>query len=88
MLLILLSEPHGKVPLFIDDWRPFRPKNAMEWAAWAAAKIGLVDPIPYQPIGGLKRARGGFVDAGHAGAAWARSRRCAPTTRRTSCSRT
>ena len=33
----------------------------MEWAAWAASKIGLVDPIPYQPIGGLKRARGGFA---------------------------
>src|ERR1700754_992927 len=61
VLLILLSEPHGKVPLFVDDWKPFRPKNAMEWAAWAASKIGLVDPIPYQPIGGLKRARGGFV---------------------------
>ena len=61
VMLILLSEPHGKVPLFIDDWQPFRPSNAMEWAAWAAAKVGLVDPIPYQPIGGLKRARGGFA---------------------------
>ena len=27
VLLILLSEPHGKAPLFIDDWSPFRPKN-------------------------------------------------------------
>jgi hypothetical protein len=61
VLLILLSEPRGKVPLFIDDWQPFRPKNAMEWAGWAASKLGLVDPIPYQPIGGLKRARGGFA---------------------------
>src|SRR3954465_12004410 len=77
VLLILLSEPKGKVPLFIDDWQPFRPKNAMEWAGWAASKLGLVDPIPYQPIrgaqrargaplppqpiGGLKRARGGFA---------------------------
>src|SRR3954466_4214626 len=61
VMLILLSEPHGKVPLFIDDWQPFRPSNAMEWAAGAAAKAGLVDPIPYQPIGGLKRARGGFA---------------------------
>ena len=69
VLLILLSEPHGKVPLFIDDWSRFKPSNAMEWAAWAASKIGLVDPIPYQPIGGLKRARGGFVVARHAGAA-------------------
>jgi hypothetical protein len=61
VMLILLSEPHGKAPLFIDDWSAFKPSSAMEWAAWAAAKLGLVDPIPYQPIGGLKRARGGFV---------------------------
>ena len=25
VLLILLSEPAGKAPLFIDDWQPFRP---------------------------------------------------------------
>src|SRR5919112_3183962 len=61
VLLILLSEPHGKAPLFIDDWQPFRPSNAMEWAAWAASKLGLVDTIPSQPIGGLKQARGGFA---------------------------
>jgi hypothetical protein len=61
VMLILLSEPKGKVPLFIDDWRPFRPKGAVEWAAWLASKVGLVDPIPYQPIGGVARARGGFA---------------------------
>ena len=60
-LLILLSEPHGKVPLFLDEWRPFRPRGAVEWVAWLASKVGLVDPIPYQPIGGLARARGGFA---------------------------
>jgi hypothetical protein len=60
-ILILLSEPHGKVPLFIDDWRPFRPRGAVEWVAWLASKIGMIDPIPYQPIGGLARARGGFA---------------------------
>jgi hypothetical protein len=60
VLLILLSEAKGQVPLFVDDWQPFRPKNALEWAAWAASKLGLVDPIPYQPIGGIKRARGGI----------------------------
>src|SRR6185436_6969478 len=60
-LLILLSEPHGKVPLFLDEWRPFRPRGAVEWVAWLAAKAGVVDPIPYQPIGGLARARGGFA---------------------------
>jgi hypothetical protein len=63
VLLILLSEPKGKVPLFIDDWRPFRPGGAVEWVAWLASKIGLVEPIPYQPIGGLKRARGGFASS-------------------------
>jgi hypothetical protein len=61
VLLILLSEPKGKAPLFVDDWSRFKPSNAMEWAAWLASKVGLVEPIPYQPIGGLKRARGGFV---------------------------
>ena len=60
-LLILLSEPHGKVPLFLDEWRPFRPHGAAEWVAWLAAKVGVIDPIPYQPIGGLARARGGFA---------------------------
>ena len=63
VLLILLSETSGKAPLFIDDWRPFRPRGAVEYAAWLASKIGLVEPIPYQPIGGLKRVRGGFVSA-------------------------
>jgi hypothetical protein len=60
-MLILLSEPHGKVPLFLDEWRPFRPRGAVEWVAWLAAKVGVVDPIPYQPIGGIARARGGFA---------------------------
>ena len=35
-LLILAAEPDGKRPLFIDDWRPFKPKGAFEWMA----KIG------------------------------------------------
>jgi hypothetical protein len=61
VLLILLSEPHGKAPLFVDDWSRFRPKDALDWIAWAASKVGLADPIPYQPIGGIKRVRGGFV---------------------------
>jgi hypothetical protein len=60
-VLILLSEPRGKAPLFLDDWRPFRPGGAAEWIAWAAAKLGFVEPIPYQPIGGLKWVRNGFA---------------------------
>ena len=69
VLLILLSEPHGKAPLFIDDWRPFRPERRRRVdRRGRRPRSALVDPIPYQPIGGLKRVRGGFVDAGHAGA--------------------
>ena len=41
----------------------------MDWVAWAASKVGLVDPIPYQPIGGIKRVRGGFVTPDTPGAA-------------------
>ncbi len=59
-LLILLSEPLK--PLFVDDWQRFKPSGALEWAAWFASKVGLVEPIPYQPIGGIKRVRGGWVD--------------------------
>jgi hypothetical protein len=44
-----------------DDWRPFRPGGAAEWAAWLAAKLGFVDPIPYHPIGGLKWVRNGYA---------------------------
>ena len=68
-LLILLSEP-TQGPLFVDDWQRFKPSGALEWAAWAASKVGLVEPIPYQPIGGHQaRARrlGGPEAAGAAG---------------------
>jgi len=58
-LLILASEPKGRAPLFIDDFSPFRPRNAMEWAAWVAMQLRLVERVPYQPIGGLKRVREG-----------------------------
>jgi hypothetical protein len=58
-ILILVNEPKGKAPLFIDDFSPFRPKTPKEWAAWVAMKLGFIPPIPYQPIGGLKRAQGG-----------------------------
>jgi hypothetical protein len=60
-IMILVSEPRGKAPLFLDDWRPFRPNGAAEWIAWAAAKLGVVDPIPYHPIGGLKWVRNGYA---------------------------
>jgi hypothetical protein len=61
VLLILLSEPRGKAPLFLDDWRPFRPKGAAERLAKIASRLGFVDPIPYHPVGGLKWVRNGFA---------------------------
>ncbi|HEY0783331.1 MAG TPA: hypothetical protein VGE98_12810, partial [Thermoanaerobaculia bacterium] len=60
--LILLSEPDGRRPLFIDDFRKFHPKGAVELLAWIGAKLGFTDEIPYQPIGGLKWIRNGFVN--------------------------
>jgi hypothetical protein len=62
VVLSLLSEEDGQRPLFIDDFSSFKPRSAMEWAAWAASKVGLVDKIPYQPVGGVKRVRSGFVN--------------------------
>ena len=34
VLLILLSEPRGKAPLFLDDWRTFHPRGATERIAY------------------------------------------------------
>ncbi|HVG23151.1 MAG TPA: hypothetical protein VND45_03265 [Thermoanaerobaculia bacterium] len=65
-IAILLSEPEGKRPVFIDDWQPFRPKTFKELLAWVAAKLGFVDPIPYQPIGGLKWIDRKFVNKNNA----------------------
>ncbi len=62
VLLILLSEPDGQRPLFIDDWQTFQPRSLADWAAWAGMHLGLAPRIPYQPIGGINRARGGFVN--------------------------
>lgn len=59
---ILLSEPDGKRPLFVDDWRRFHPKNLVEVMAWFGGLLHLVPKIPYQPIGGLKYIRNGFVN--------------------------
>jgi len=60
-ILILLSEPDGKRPLVIDDFRRFHPRTAMELVAWIGSKLRLVADIPYQPVGGLKWIRNGFV---------------------------
>jgi len=61
-ILNLLAEPDGQRPLFVDDWRGFEPKNAADWAGWVASETHLIKHIPYQPIGGVHRARDGFVN--------------------------
>jgi len=63
VLLILLSEPRGRAPLFVDDYRKFHPRSVADWLAWAAMHAGVIEKIPYQPIGGVNRARGGFVSS-------------------------
>jgi hypothetical protein len=62
VILSLLSEEDGQRPLFVDDFSRFKPKSPKEWGAWAASKLGIVDKIPYQPVGGVARATGGFVN--------------------------
>ena len=62
ILLIILSEPDGQRPLVVDDWQRFRPRSWADWKAWIASHLGLAEKIPYQPIGGIERATGGFVN--------------------------
>ena len=62
VLLSLLSELDGQRPLFIDDWQKFRPKSLLDWGAWLGSRLGFVPKIPYQIIGGAKRARGNFLN--------------------------
>lgn len=62
-LLILLSEPDGQRPLFIDDWRKFHPKSIVDWVAWAGSLLGMSQKIPYHPIGGVKHVRSGFLSS-------------------------
>ncbi len=62
VLLFILSEPDGQRPLVIDDWQKFRPKTLVDWAAWVGSLLRLVPRISYQPVGGVQRARSGFVN--------------------------
>jgi hypothetical protein len=66
ILLILLSEPDGQRPLFIDDWQKFHPGDVVEAVEWAAVQMGFAgnQQIPYQVIGGLDMAQSGFVNPG------------------------
>jgi hypothetical protein len=61
-LLIVAAEPDGQRPLILDDWRRFHPRNLVEFLAWLGGKLGLSEAIPYQPVGGLKWIRNGFVN--------------------------
>jgi len=61
-ILNLIEQPPGQRPLFLDDWRGFEPKNPEDVAGWVAEHLGLAPDIPYQPIGGVARARGGYVN--------------------------
>jgi hypothetical protein len=61
-LLTALSEPDGQRPVFIDDWQPFEPADAVEAAVWVGAQFGFPKRIPYQPIGGIKWVQNGFCN--------------------------
>lgn len=61
--LNLLSEPDGERAVFVDDWRKFRPRNLVEVGASIAAWLGLLGrEIPYQPVGGIKWVRNGYLN--------------------------
>jgi len=62
IMLITSSEPDGQRPLYVDDWQRFSPRSWNDWKAWIAGHLGLAEKIPYQPIGGVDRAIGGFVN--------------------------
>ncbi len=62
VMLSLLSEEDGQKPLFIDDWRRFHPKSLLDWAAWFASGLGIVPKIAYHIVGGVKRARGKWLN--------------------------
>jgi hypothetical protein len=61
-ILNILAEPDGQRPFFVDDWQTFHPHGIEDWAAWGAEHLHLTATIPYQPIGGVERVRGGFVN--------------------------
>ncbi len=61
-LLTVLAEPDGERPVFIDDWQPFRPSDAVEAAVWVGAQFGFPKKIPYQPVGGIKWVQNNFCN--------------------------
>ncbi|MDX0411599.1 hypothetical protein GOC69_12190 [Sinorhizobium medicae] len=62
VMISLLSEEDGERPLIVDDRRPFRPRNLIDWGVWLGSLLGIVPKIPYQIVGGAKRARGEWLN--------------------------
>jgi hypothetical protein len=61
-ILIVLSEPEGQRPLFVDDWQEFKPADLAEAAIWLGAQFGFPKRIPYHPIGGITWVTNGFAN--------------------------
>lgn len=65
IILNLLTEPDGQRPLFVDDWKTFKPADVVEAAEWAGVELGFAGAntkILYEVIGGLARAQDKFVN--------------------------
>ena len=55
-IMIMLSQPKGKRPVVIDDCLTVPAAERARLGREARrSKLGLVPPIPYHPIGGVKR---------------------------------
>jgi hypothetical protein len=65
IILNLLTEPDGQRPLFVDDWKTFKPADVVEAVEWAGVELGFAganNKVPYEVIGGLARAQDKFVN--------------------------
>ena len=65
IILNLLTEPDGQRPLFVDDWKTFKPADVVEALEWAGVELGFAGAdkkVPYEVIGGLDRAQDKFVN--------------------------
>jgi hypothetical protein len=65
IILNLLTEPDGQRPLFVDDWKTFKPADVVEALEWAGVELGFAgsnSKLPYEVIGGLSRAQDKFVN--------------------------
>lgn len=65
-ILILLSAPVEQRPVVVDDFRKFHPRGFKEVLAWLGSRLGFIDEIPYQPVGGLERIEKKLVNPANA----------------------